>query len=306
MTFKEFANHVDKVSATINHCSSTQVKKNRLKKKRKASNQPYTLNYNIVWMDPRSPQYKLLEPSSDKGRILQDGMRPIEKMCSGSTGFRSSVTPPLNPTTVWNSFGFYHESRGSAERERTGVLPEASGYSTNQFQTADNHISSFSSHCQNTYNRSEYSTCSPIYHHWPLDYPRGSPAYPGQVEPLYTEQKLSLAKPHFGNSHCYGVSSGSLQGGMHTVPRTLALGFPYLCPKTSTRQRKKRIPYSNHQKAELEKAFEKTRFLTPEIRLNISSKLALTERQVKIWFQNQRQKEKKLLRVQQHINPNSP
>ncbi|MGH0136088.1 UNVERIFIED_CONTAM: hypothetical protein FKN15_030764 [Acipenser sinensis] len=85
-----------------------------------------------------------------------------------------------------------------------------------------------------------------------------------------------------------------------------ALGFPYLCPETSTRKRKKRIPYSNHQKAELEKVFEKNHFLTPEIRFNISSKLALTERQVKIWFQNQRQKEKKRLSMQQHINPNSP
>nr|AFO42774.1 HOXD14 [Polyodon spathula] len=217
-------------------------------------------------MDPSSPQCKLLEPSSDKGRILQDGMRTIEKMCSGSLGFLSSVTPPLNPTTGWSSFGFYHESHGNAERERTQVLPDASGYSTNQFQTADNHISSFASHCQNT---CEYPTCSPIYHHWPLDYPRGSPAYPGQVEPLCTEAKLS--KPHFGNTHCYGMPSRSLQVGMHTVPGALDIHEP----------EKKRIPYSNHQRAELEKAFEKNRFLTPENRLNISSKLALTERQVR-------------------------
>lgn len=78
----------------------------------------YTLNYNIVWMDPRSPQYKLLEPSSDRGGILQDGTRPIEKMCSGRMGVLSSVTPsPLDPTTDWSYFGFYHVSHGSAERE---------------------------------------------------------------------------------------------------------------------------------------------------------------------------------------------
>ncbi|EEC12818.1 homeobox protein cdx, putative, partial [Ixodes scapularis] len=56
---------------------------------------------------------------------------------------------------------------------------------------------------------------------------------------------------------------------------------------------KYRVVYSDHQRLELEKEFHYSRYITIRRKAELAALLGLSERQVKIWFQNRRAKERK-------------
>ncbi|XP_049628685.1 LOW QUALITY PROTEIN: homeobox protein CDX-1 [Suncus etruscus] len=62
--------------------------------------------------------------------------------------------------------------------------------------------------------------------------------------------------------------------------------------KTRTKD-KYRVVYTDHQRLELEKEFHYSRYITIRRKSELAANLGLTERQVKIWFQSRRAKERK-------------
>ncbi|XP_011533181.1 homeobox protein CDX-2 isoform X4 [Homo sapiens] len=79
--------------------------------------------------------------------------------------------------------------------------------------------------------------------------------------------------------------------------------------KTRTKD-KYRVVYTDHQRLELEKEFHYSRYITIRRKAELAATLGLSERQVKIWFQNRRAKERKInkkkLQQQQQQQPPQP
>nr|XP_037276981.1 homeobox protein CDX-1-like [Rhipicephalus microplus] len=83
---------------------------------------------------------------------------------------------------------------------------------------------------------------------------------------------------------------------------TVCVAIPLLDEAGKTRTKDKyRVVYSDHQRLELEKEFHYSRYITIRRKAELASMLGLSERQVKIWFQNRRAKDRKQAKKQEEM-----
>ncbi|XP_076315844.1 homeobox protein CDX-1-like [Tachypleus tridentatus] len=74
-----------------------------------------------------------------------------------------------------------------------------------------------------------------------------------------------------------------------------------LIPGRTRTKDKYRTVYTDHQRLELEKEFHYSRYITIRRKTELATMLGLSDRQVKIWFQNRRAKERKQARKKEEV-----
>uniref|UniRef100_A0A8C7FKK0 Homeobox B8b n=1 Tax=Oncorhynchus kisutch TaxID=8019 RepID=A0A8C7FKK0_ONCKI len=119
--------------------------------------------------------------------------------------------------------------------------------------------------------------------------------HPTQLTVLYNGTSLfKTAHPHQLNPCVLSLPMGNLY---HAVCAeqcsSLPDLFPWMKPQAVTGPRRGRQADSRFQTLELEKEFLFNSYLTRKRKVEVSHALALTELQIKIWFQNRRMKWKK-------------
>ncbi|KAL6117704.1 uncharacterized protein ACO6RY_15434 [Pungitius sinensis] len=132
------------------------------------------------------------------------------------------------------------------------------------------------------------SVCAPR-EEYLYGFPGSSPSA-GQV--IFSSPELSVTPNAAGEAYNFipGQDPFSCRTRPHESIRPSSSGT-----KTRTKD-KYRVVYTDLQRLELEKEFQCNQYITMRRKTELSMALSLSERQVKIWFQNRRAKERKINR----------